>query len=306
MSLHVLRPGLASRVVDLGRPASRSLGVPVGGAVDQSALRLANALLGNDPGAAALEVMLAGPRLAADAEHLAVFWGQGFELRINQSPYPVGKSFQLQSGDRLEVLPTPHATCGYLCVAGGVAAPATLGSRSAFATIAAGDVLEAAPSRGPARFADVPPWCAPDSPLRVLPGSHAEPRAWEQFLTQEFIVLPESDRMGTRLQGGTAICLAATDLTSAPVCPGTIQLPSGGQPIMLGRDAQTIGGYPRLGHVVAADLDRLAALRPGAPVRFVAVSAETAHELARSRWNWLELWQTRLRLSAQLWPAAWG
>jgi len=302
MSLHVLRPGLACRIVDLGRPATRSLGMPVGGAADQASLCLANALLGNEPGAAALEVMLAGPRLVADAEHVGVFWGQGFDLKINHACYPVGKSFQLRAGDRLDLLATPAAACGYLCLAGGFTAPELLGSRSALAPITAGAVLAALPSRGAGRHAAIPPWCPPETPLRVLMGSHAEPRAWAQFLKQEYTVLPDSNRMGIRLQGENPLPLAAGELVSAPVCPGTIQLPSSGQPIILGRDAQTVGGYPRLGHVIAADLDRLANLRPGAQVRFVGVSVAAAQALAQSRRGWLELWQVRLRLNAHLYP----
>src|SRR4051812_26159957 len=158
MSLLVVSPGLQSLVVDFGRPASRSLGVPVGGAADRVALALGNALVGNSPMTPALEIALRGPTLRADSDTAAVVFGAPFDL---QSPHPnllAGKTFTLRAGDVLRILGTPRGLRAYLCVPGGFAAPVILGSRSTLEPLRAGDELRCSPSALPARHlaADAP------------------------------------------------------------------------------------------------------------------------------------------------------
>lgn len=303
MGFIVHRPGLASRIVDGGRPGHRGLGVPIGGAADQEAWSLGNALLGNPPDAPALELLAQGPVLEATELHLAVVWGGGFGLSVRGRPWPLARSFTVAPGDSVAISGSSAATCGYLCVRHGFTVPEVLGSRSGLTPIVAESTLQAKPSQGLVALADVPVWEGLYVPLRVLPGSHADSAAWEGLLGTRFTVSPASNRMGVRL-AGPALPTTPQERVSAPVCPGTIQLPADGLPIVLGRDAQTIGGYPRLAHVVAADLDRLARFRSGDTVRFMAVDAGEAQELARARARWLRRWVTRLRLAAALWPGA--
>src|SRR3954470_2281049 len=138
MSLRVLDPGLQSLLVDFGRPAARSLGVPVGGAADRAALALGNALVGNPPDAAALEISLAGPTLQADSELACVLFGAPFEIWSDRRKLTAGKTFTLQQGEELHIGGTRAGMRAYFCVRGGCDGPLVLGSRSALEPLRAG------------------------------------------------------------------------------------------------------------------------------------------------------------------------
>jgi len=135
MSLEVLDPGWASRVVDMGRPDWRNLGVPIGGAADRTALAIGNALVGNPPDAAGLEVCLSGPRLRATGDTACVLYGAPFEMTGPQIALSPGKTFTLQTGDELHIGGSTQGMCAYLCVRGGFEASSILGSRSALEPI---------------------------------------------------------------------------------------------------------------------------------------------------------------------------
>lgn len=305
MSLLVIHSGPASRVVDVERLSTRSLGVPVGGPADEAAWRLANALLGNVTNRAALEVWLMGARLRTDDWHFTCFFGRGFSLRVNGHFHSPLRAVQLSPGADVEIVAERGASCGYLCVAGGLDEPEVLNSRTGWAPLRAGQLLAARPSKGCSRWTKISPWQSLEAPLRVLPDAKTPAGLWSDFLGQEYVVSSESDRMGIRLQPRRPLPALPELGSSQPVCPGTIQLPCGGSPIILGKDAQTIGGYPRLGYVIAADFDRLAHLIPGSRVRFSAVSRHEAEALAVERIRWLKDWETRLLLNAGLWTTQW-
>lgn len=295
MGLLVAKPGLFSLVVDRGRPDRRGLGVPTGGAFDRAAYRLGNALVGNEPNAAAIEITLSGPTLEATAPCAGVLFGADFELSVNDEPWPAGMSFQLAQGDRLSIGATRRGVRAYLCAAGGgFGAPVRLGSRSAFGPVAAGALLECVESRGRPRRRLAAPWHdAMFGQLRLLPGSHLTEESKQLLAGQAFIVGEDCSRQGLRLKGKAPLPVWPAELVSAPVVPGTVQLPAGGQPIVLGADAQTIGGYPRLAHVILADQDQLAQLRPGDAVRFRWVEqpeAEAAWREREARLQELEAW----------------
>src|SRR6185295_8494559 len=130
MSLIVLEPGIESRLVDLGRPRTRSLGVPVGGAADRRSLMLGNSLIGNPPDAAALEIALKGPRLRADADVGCVLLGAPFEAHCDGYPIEAGRSFTMRAGQELHIGGTKIGARAYLCVRGGFDVPRILASRS--------------------------------------------------------------------------------------------------------------------------------------------------------------------------------
>ncbi len=140
-TLKVLQPGLCTLVVDHGRPRSRSLGVPVGGAADRAALAVGNALVGNPPDAAALEVALAGPTLTADAALACVLYGAPFDLSTDRRPLTAGKTFTLQPGEVLHIGGAAHGARAYFCVGGGLQTPIVLGSRSSLEPLKAGAEL---------------------------------------------------------------------------------------------------------------------------------------------------------------------
>lgn len=293
MSLLVREPGLQSLLVDFGRERSRALGVPVGGAADRAALALGNALVGNPPGAVALEVAFAGPTLEARHPTACVIFGAPFESTVNGAPRAPGVTFTLEPGDVLRVGGTRTGARAYLCAAGGFDAPEVLGSRSALQPLRAGDVMTCAPSRTEGRGL---PCEAASGPIRCLPGPQHDWFTDDRFFAQEYEVAPASNRMGLRLKGAP-LAREPGELVSEAVAPGAVQVTNDGLPIVLGADGQTIGGYPKVAHVIRADLDRLAQLRPGDRVRFVRVSPDEARHAARARAAHLREWLTRLAIA---------
>jgi biotin-dependent carboxylase-like uncharacterized protein len=300
MTLRVVTPGLYTLVVDLGRPRTRSLGVPVGGAADRFALAVGNALVGNPPDAAALEVSLAGPTLVSDCELAGVVYGAPFDVTSDRQRLAAGTTFTLRPGEDLHVGGTSSGMRAYVCVRGGLQERLVLGSRSALAPVAAGAELTCRPSLISRRFVRVPrDWEAGGPTLRVVDGPQAEWFQAEDFYPQEFTVTRASDRMGLRLEG-KPLRVPDRELVSEPVAVGAVQVTRDGQCIVLGVDGQTIGGYPKIAQVIGADLDRLGQARPGERIRFERVSLEEAEALYRRRQAVLQDWLVRLRTTLGL------
>lgn len=297
--LKVLTPGLCSLLVDHGRPRSRGLGVPVGGPADRWSLALGNALVGNPPETTALEISLAGPTLQAVCHVACVLYGAPFDLATDQGPLTSGKTFTLHPDEVLRIEGAPRGMRAYLCVHGGFQVPEILGSRSALRPLQAGETLACGTSVIQPRFlrGDTHPdsWTGEVS-LRVLPGSQADWFVEEEFYGPGFQVSADSNRMGLRLRG-KPLTFRPREMVSEPVCPGTVQVTRDGQCIILGVDGQTIGGYPRIAHVISADLDQLGQLRPGETVRFQQVSLHEAERLHRRRKAALQRWLKRLGLA---------
>jgi allophanate hydrolase subunit 2 len=236
MSLWVLQPGLCTLIVDRGRPRSRSLGVPVGGAADRSALAIGNAMLANPEDAAGLEITLVGPSLVARARVGCVLVGAPFELHSSRQTLVPNKSFTLEPEEELHIGGTPCGVRAYLCVVGGFQTPVILGSRSSLAPVQRGAELTCAASAVPARLV------RPEWPWHLVPALSADlsfgrhelrvvggPQA-EWFLAAptgracvaawgEFTVRAASNRMGLRLQG-KLLPVPAREMVSEPVCPG--------------------------------------------------------------------------------------
>jgi antagonist of KipI len=327
--LHVLEPGLCTLVVDMGRRHYRSRGVPVGGAADRAALALGNALVGNPPEAAALEICLSGPTLQADGQLACVVYGAPFATTLIKSGFSdppdfreiaPGHSFTLDAGDQLHIGSAPAGMRGYFCVQGGLQVPSVLESRSGLEPLQGGAELTCPSGRiharslptfispgqgnssrlgGRTRISEAlaVDWSVPPEsprPLRVIEGLQASWFDQGQFYNQHFTVTPASNRMGLRLQG-RPLAVPKRELVSEPVCPGAVQVTSDGQSIVLGVDGQTIGGYPKIAQVIQADLDRLGQLRPGQRVRFVPCGLDEALEAHRRRQAELNHWVLRVR-----------
>lgn len=300
MPLHILDPGLLTLVVDLGRPRSRSLGVPVGGAADRAAFMLGNALVGNPLDAAALEITLAGPTLRADVGLGCAVFGAPLEVSTDRHALQAGKAFTLPAGEELRIGGTPAGVRGYFCVRGGLRCKKILGSQSSLQPLRAGAELDCNEGTVAPRFFHLPADELPPNLLRTLPGPQADWFREGVFHSQPFTVTPASNRMGLRLRGEPLPPSEPNifrEMVSEPVSPGAVQVTSDGQCIVLGVDGQTIGGYPKVTHVISADLDRLAQLRPGQLVRFVGVSLADAETLYRARQTMLKEWAARLHAS---------
>ena len=298
MEITVIRGGMLTTVQDLGRAGHRVSGVPSGGAMDSIALRVANLLVGNPEGAAALECTLLGPELVFSAPTVVAVGGAEFEGVESWRPIVV------PVGGRVKLGRARRGCRAYVAVAGGFEVPALLGSRSTYLragfggfqgrALRDGDVLTA-----PEVARHVTDHWRLDA--RILPAYSATPTVrvvrgaqWDDFggalYDAEFKIMPQSDRMGIRLGGAKVARIGAmADLVSSAVAPGTVQVPPDGQPIVLMADAQTLGGYPQAAHVISVDLPLLAQLRPGDRLQFAEVSLDEAHRLALDREHVLAL-----------------
>jgi biotin-dependent carboxylase-like uncharacterized protein len=298
--LKVLAAGLHTTVQDLGRFGYQHIGVPVSGALDGFGLRLANALVGNPQGMAALEILGSGPTLeiAADMARLALA-GAGASLGIRgEGPRVVaaGQSLTLRRSDIVQVALGPQSACCYLAVEGGIAVPRVLGSASTYARAALGGLNGRALQRDD--FIPLAVGCAserselraalpsrsPDQPIRVVLGpqhKYFRKEALAALLEAEFRVSKDADRMGMRLDGALLRHRSGWDIVSDAIATGSIQVPGSGQPIVLLADHQTTGGYPKIATVASADLPALAGRRPGDLLRFVAIELDDAEELCR-------------------------
>jgi 5-oxoprolinase (ATP-hydrolysing) subunit C len=292
-------PGALTTVQDLGRDGWRHLGVARAGALDPAQAALANRLVGNPADAAVLELTVAGPTVSLPAPARIALCGADAEMRFEDA---AGRTHAIPGGRRVD-LPAGRLRFGalrgdlraWLAVAGGIATAPVLGSRSTDLrggfggldgrALRAGDTLPIGPHAAIDTVAPVfaAHWCALDThdartaPIRYVSSSLDIARALDG---RTWTVDPRSDRQGLRC-AGDALSTTLPEQISAPVAP--IQLPPDGHPIVLLADAQTVGGYPRLGHVIAADLPRLAQRRPGDALRFVAIDAATARAAAMRR-----------------------
>ena len=306
MEMIVTRAGFLTSVQDLGRTGFREFGVSTSGALDPFALRVANLLVGNDEGAAGLEITLGGLQMRLNDERIVAWCGSEFDVQIGSRSLPAGHVARSQAGDELKFRPPQIGCRGWLAISGGVDVPIVLGSRStdlraSFGgfdgrALRDGDVIPLGSRPGsPIPATRISSWTAPHdwvSPARPNPILRfVRGMDWTRFnasslqrLTSEpFTVSPDSDRMGVRLTGPELSRAANVDLISEAVAPGTVQVPPSGQPILLLGDCQTIGGYPKIAHVITVDLGIAAQLRAGDRVRFSEVSLGDAHWLLLER-----------------------
>lgn len=298
--LEVLEPGLYSTVQDAGRPGYRSRGLPASGAMDLVALGAANAALGNDQNDAALEFTIPGPGLRALEEVTVAVAGAGLPVSIDGVLVPPGRAGHMARGQTLEVgvsgtLPrgltpllrglTPwQGVWAYLAVGGGIDVPRPLGSASTYVPgrlggiagrrLVAGDVLgrRGEPPRTPDAGPEPVPLPGNEVTVRFISGPQADrftDEALRTLASSTYQVTVQSDRAGTRLAGPVLHHRGRVDLLSDGMLPGALQVPGGGQPIVIMADGPTTGGYPKIGVVVSEDLRWLAQARPGTRVRFV-------------------------------------
>ena len=311
--IEITRAGLLTTVQDLGRYGTQCFGVPVSGAMDAHALRIANRLVANDDNAAGLEVTLAGPLLKFHADALVAVCGGDWQLSIGKKSFPMNRPVWIASGSQLDVGQALAGCRTYIAIAGGIDVAPVLGSRATYLRSGFGGLKGRALKKGdrigvsavanplfpglrnaPA-FSDygfaAPKWSVRvDSDrvslrpqrIRFLAGRH-----WAQlaedvrgaFLGKIFRVGTASDRMGYRLEGVHLGQHEYGNIASEAVAFGTIQLPPDGSPIILMADRQTVGGYPRVGEVASVDLPLLAQLKPGDTLRFEDISLTEAHRL---------------------------
>jgi len=299
-SLTVVKPGMLTTVQDLGRRGYQGLGVPLSGPMDVYSHRLANLVLGNDPMAAALEITLMGPELLAEGAATCAVAGAEIDVSVDGRPAPRNRPFDVASGERIRFGAHHGGARLTLAVRGGLDVPATLGSRSTHLvsrmgpfggrSLRTGDVLPVGSMISPAA-----PTILMPKPLelprggarvRVVPAVHRDrftDDAWRSLLRAEYIVTPQSNRMGYRLEGPTLTHLTSADILSEAMPVGAIQVPASGQPILLLAECATTGGYATIANVITADLPVAGQLAPGEWIAFDAVSHAEALEALRGR-----------------------
>lgn len=303
MAVKVITPGLATSVQDLGRPGYYHLGIPEGGGMDRFATRIANLLVGNEPGAAVLEATFLGPELEFTAPAVIAVTGGELPPKVNGEERPTWESFAVKAGDRLSFGYLKSGARAYIAISGGIDVPVVLGSRTTYVlgalggfegrVLKAGDELPVGDGAGRAGLS-LPetlrrPVVAP-AELRMLPGIYwhrITEAAGKRFFEDTWKVAPEADRIGYRFKGGTPLEFVPreqpfgagsdpSNIVDACYPYGSVQVPSGTEPIVLHRDAVSGGGYMMLGVVISADMDRIAQLQPHTPARFVPVTLEDA------------------------------
>lgn len=280
--LTVLAPGPLATVQDAGRCGWASIGVTRSGFADRPAAGLANRLVGNDPGAAAIEATAGGLRVRAERALLVAVTGAPAPLTVDGRPAPLNGPLGLAPGAVLALGIPPVGLRTYLAVRGGVDVPPVLGSRSTDTLsglgpgpLRSGDVLAVGPPPPGQPTVDVAPVAPPSSAplLRVLPGPRRDwlaPEAWAALTAAAWTVTADSDRVGLRLAGPRLHRARDGELPSEGLVPGAVQVPPDGAPVLFLADHPVTGGYPVLAVVVTADLAGAAQLRPGDAVRFRA------------------------------------
>jgi biotin-dependent carboxylase-like uncharacterized protein len=304
-SLRIASSGLLTTVQDLGRPGYQQLGVPVGGALDSVSLRVANALVGNAARTAALEVAYVGPTLIVEADdaRLSVA-GARAEIEIlpdasalRGSPIESMRSIRLHRGQALRIGSLVDGAVLYVAVEGGFDIQPVLGSLSTYLrggfggwqgrALVSGDELplrrKLASDRAEVRLVGFD--LKPPARIRVVLGPQSDFFSRSEvaaFLSSEYRVDPNSDRMGMRLAGRPIKHANGFDIVSDATAPGSVQVPGHGNPIVLLADRQTTGGYPKIATVISADIAALGRLPIGATIAFESVTLEAA-ALARRK-----------------------
>ncbi|MDC0661827.1 biotin-dependent carboxyltransferase family protein [Marinobacter sp. SS21] len=290
--LRVIAPGPRTTVQDSGRRHFQKHGLAEGGAADRHAFLWANKLLDNDLNAACLEITLGGFEAEALAHVSIALTGADTRPRINGIAVAMWQTLQLTPGDRLSMTSAASGRYCYLAIRGGLQAPTLFGSATVVVReqfdelrpLARGDTLtgfDTSPAK-PARMpvADRPIYGAPLK-LRLIPGyqySQFSQTDRARFLSSEYRVSTQSDRMGFKLEGA-ALQDPPPGIVSEGIALGSVQVPGDGDPIVLLKDRQTIGGYPKLGTLCALDCYRLAQAQPGQAVGFeVSDIATTQNE----------------------------
>ncbi len=302
MAVNILSPGLSTTVQDLGRPGYYHLGIPISGGMDRFALRAANMLVGNDEGAAVLEAVFLGPEIEFTQSATVAVTGGELPPKVNGVEQATWEAFPVKAGDKLSFGYLKGGARAYIAVSGGIDVPMKLGSRATYTlgalgghegrALKAGDLLPlgqagkgggsvpATLRRGPGNPAE----------LRMVPGLYwhrITADAGKQFFADTWKVAPEADRIGYRFKGGKALDFVPrtppfgagsdpSNIVDACYPYGSVQVPSGTEPIVLHRDAVSGGGYMMLGTIISADMDLIGQLQPHSPARFVEVSIDQA------------------------------
>ena len=318
-TFEVVEGGFYTTVQDLGRYGFQRYGIPVSGAMDVYALRLANILLGNDEDNAALEMTLVGPKLEFLEDTTVALAGANLAPRLNGRPAPMWRAFRVQRGSLLTFDGPMVGKQTYLALPGGIDVPLQMGSRSTYVraglgghegrTLRPGDRISAAQLGDKQRpnTATIPDDLIPqrmdECPLRVVMGPQSDaftPEGIAAFFSGAYTVSQQSDRVGHRLEGPHIAHARGADIVSDGIPFGAVQITGDGQPVILMADRGTTGGYTKIATVIAVDIPKLAQALPGNTLTFHAVSVEEAHRLLSEQEEAIARFKDHVQRSAEI------
>jgi biotin-dependent carboxylase-like uncharacterized protein len=318
MAIRVRQPGLLSTVQDTGRFGEYAIGMPPSGAMDVFSYEVGNYLVGNEEGAAGLEITYFGPELEFTEAAVIAVTGAEMPPKINGEEAPTWEALEVGEGDVLSFDYLRNGARSYLAVAGGIDVPVFMHSRSTYTLIGLGghegralqegDELEVgeAPRNSEGQVGkrvddDHIPTYSSETELRVIIGLASyriTEESMEEFLSTTWTVTPDADRVGYRYKGGELKFVEREQPAGAGSDPanvvdfgypiGSIQVPGGVEPIVLMNDAVTGGGYATIGTVISADCDRLAQTKTNDKTRFRSVELDEALEARKQRRQQME------------------
>ncbi|MDO5423095.1 MAG: biotin-dependent carboxyltransferase family protein [Eubacteriales bacterium] len=294
MSMKIIFPGALSSFQDKGRIGYQKYGITPSGAMDAWSMAAANALVGNSPETAVLEMTIAGPILQFTSSAVLALTGAPMTPTLNQKPIPMNASFQVNPGDVLSVGCVTAGCRSYLAVKGGFDLEPVMGSCSTNLKCALGGFQGRALKPGDEISFNLPEAtltesrtlpgisCASDITLRVVPGPQEEyfsENGKKTFYSTAYRVSDAADRMGYKLTGTPVEHNGTVDIVSDGIVFGSIQIPPNGMPMILMADHQTTGGYAKIGTVLTCDLPKIAQAKPGDTIHFTQVTLAEATQL---------------------------
>lgn len=311
MSIRVLKAGLQTTLQGTPFRGHRHLGMPAAGAADCLSLALANWLVGKSGGATAFEITLTDTVLEIGEPCLIAVVGSAEFVRINGADTPQHQTRAVVPGDSLHVGPSLAGCRTYVATSTEVQAEQLLGGKSTYLAAGLGgfhgralkdqDIVRLSQEASAERIDRITPLAlrphySDDHVLRVTPGPEATKGVMQDFCHQSYAVGARASRMGMILEGSPLTTGEFSNMPSAAVFPGTVQLPASGKPYLLGPDAQTTGGYPRIAQIIRADRHLIGQLRPGSRVQFVQTTTERATEIYREKLSLLTPWLGQIDL----------
>lgn len=295
-SIEITTPGWFTTVQDQGRTAFQHMGVPVSGALDKFSAAMANLLVGNPLHAALLEITVMGPVFTPNREMDMALAGADMDIRVNQSLVPSWETLRVKPGDKVSIGPAKKGCRAYLAFGGGIIVPSVMGSFSTYVggktggfkgrALKKNDVLEIGDKPLLKKPRCLPPEFRPDlwAPLifRAVPGPQEDYFDPESLFGFPYQVTEKADRMGYRLSGPPVPIREGLpqSIISEPIMPGSIQIPSDFQPIIL-LNEQTVGGYAKIATIISLDLSKIAQSMPGDTVVIEKIDLAGAHEMGR-------------------------
>jgi biotin-dependent carboxylase-like uncharacterized protein len=314
MTITILKAGLQTTLQGAPYTGYRHLGMPAAGAADCLSLALANILVGKSYGEIAFEITLTDAIFEIEKPCSVAVVGAAEYVRINDQDHPRHETIKLSAGDKIHIGPSRPGCRTYLALSAEIQADRLLGGQSTYLAaglggfhgraLRTGDVVPCSPlqpatDRVRTTPKDLRPHYSDNHMLRIIRGPEAVQQ--HEGIVDDLCRMPltvgaRGNRMGVALQGPPLHADQSSNMPSAAVFPGTIQMPPSGQPYLLGPDAQTTGGYPRIAQVIVADRHLIGQLGPGSRVQFVQTTVERATEIRREKLSLLTSWLGKIDL----------